>query len=224
MKVIILGGGLTGLFTAYELKKNNIDYLLIEKEDILGGLCRSVKINGFTFDYTGHFLHFPDKNFHIKQIVQNLLKNNLLKIKRNAKIYTKYTYLKDKLIPYPFQANIKFLLPHIRKKCLYDLIHSALSNANFSNNFLEWLKSNFGNSITKYFFLPYNSKLWKIDLKNITISWVSKFIPVPNIEEIISEIITQKVTQNKNYGYNVYFYYPKIWWYTVVNRKNILFA
>lgn len=209
MKVVILGGGLTGLFAAYELKKREVDYLIIEKETNVGGLCRSVKVNGFTFDYTGHFLHFPDKDSNVKHIVKNLLKDNLLKIKRNAKIYTKYAYLEDKLIPYPFQANIKFLFPDIRKKCFCGLIYSNLKLQETRNdNFLAWLKSSFGEPITNYFFLPYNSKLWRTNLKYITIEWVEKFVPVPNIEEVINNLINDS-KKTQNYGYNVYFYYPK---------------
>ena len=46
MKVTILGAGLTGLSAAYHLK---INYEIFESESEAGGLCRSVKENGFVF-------------------------------------------------------------------------------------------------------------------------------------------------------------------------------
>ena len=63
-KVIIIGAGLTGLSAAYHLEKKGFnDYLIVEKEDSPGGLCRSIKQDGFTFDYTGHLLHSNNAYF-----------------------------------------------------------------------------------------------------------------------------------------------------------------
>ena len=63
-KIVIAGAGLTGLSTAYHLEKNKFDdFEIYEKENEVGGLCRSVKQDGFTFDYTGHLLHINDIYF-----------------------------------------------------------------------------------------------------------------------------------------------------------------
>ena len=63
--ILIVGAGLAGLSTAFHLK--GLPYRIFEKEKEIGGLCRSYQIDGFTFDLTGHLLHFrqasadPDK-------------------------------------------------------------------------------------------------------------------------------------------------------------------
>lgn len=228
MKVVILGGGLTGLACAYELQKRKVDFLIIEKEKELGGLCRSIKVNDFIFDYTGHFLHFSDSEKVVKQYINSFLKNNLMKIYRNAKIYTSYARTENKLIPYPFQANLYFLQPQISRRCLYDLIIAQLGNQKNTENFKMWLIQNFGYSITKYFFDQYNTKLWWTSLKKITTSWAEKFVPLPNVEDILSKFLWRK--QDKKYGYNVFFYYPKKNGIqalidsiaTFINKKNIV--
>jgi len=207
MKVVILGGGLTGLTCAYELQKKKVDFILIEKEKELGGLCRSVKINDFIFDYTGHFLHFSHSDKFVEQYIKLLLKDNLIKIHRNAKIYSQYATTNNKLIPFPFQANLSFLEPRISKQCLYDLIIAQLRKKIYTENFKTWLIQNFGKSITKYFFEKYNTKLWKTSLEKITSLWAEKFVPLPDVEDILSRFIWGQ--QRKEYGYNVFFYYPK---------------
>jgi protoporphyrinogen oxidase len=53
MRTIILGGGPAGLSAAYHLQD---EYLLLEKAERVGGLCKSVEENGFIFDYAGHIL------------------------------------------------------------------------------------------------------------------------------------------------------------------------
>ena len=50
--ILIIGAGLTGLSTAYHL--GDVEYQICEKEREVGGLCRSFKQDGFTFDCTGH--------------------------------------------------------------------------------------------------------------------------------------------------------------------------
>ncbi len=49
-KVIILGGGLTGLATAYKLSKLNIDFVLLEKSDRVGGVIKTVHEKGFMYE------------------------------------------------------------------------------------------------------------------------------------------------------------------------------
>lgn len=204
MKVVILGAGLTGLTVSYELQKRKIDYLVLEKEPRIGGLCKSVDFKGFIFDYSGHFLHFSD--YKIENFVKEILKDNILKIKRESRIYTKYSN-GNVLIPFPFQANIKFLSNDVRLKCVKELLKSYIIKCSDSkDNFYDWLVNNFGKGITELFFSPYNSKLWKTDLKKISISWVKQFVPVPKIEDIILGLFN---TQSKEYGYNIFFYYPK---------------
>ena len=54
-KVVIIGGGITGLSAAYEMQKaietgKLVDYLLVEKEDRLGGKILTEKIDGFILE------------------------------------------------------------------------------------------------------------------------------------------------------------------------------
>lgn len=204
MKTLIIGGGLTGLACAYQLKKFNKDFLIVEKENTLGGLCRSIKKDDFIFDYTGHFLHFSDSN--IKSFVFRILKGKILSINRNSKVYTEYTNTKTHLIPFPFQANIGYLNSKYRRYCIETLIKSNFEKSKSSKNFYDWCESNFGKGITNLFFSPYNSKLFQTKIKDISTNWVKKFVPRPNIEEILYNVL---FASTKTYGYNSKFYYPK---------------
>jgi len=55
MKYLILGAGPAGLSFANMLKSSgggySDSYLILEKEDSAGGLCRSVDVDGSPFDY-----------------------------------------------------------------------------------------------------------------------------------------------------------------------------
>jgi len=202
MKIIIIGAGITGISCAFYLKNN--DYLIFEKENIPGGLCRSVNLKNFIFDYTGHALHI--KSNYAKNFIKNILKNSLIKVKRKSFIYFNNTYVK-----YPFQANLYGLSSNVIKDCLTDFINitfeypfSIIPSPNLS--FYCWVKKTFGEGFGKHFFFPYNSKLWTVSPKQLSCDWVGKFVPRPGLEEVINGTL---LPQKKEYGYNIDFLYPK---------------
>src|SRR5258708_1129050 len=98
IKTLIAGGGLAGLSCARELAKASQPYLLVERERQPGGLCRTVETKGFTFDYTGHFLHFQKPE--MKEWVLKLLGNKLRQRRRHAVIHSQGVYSE-----YPYQEN-----------------------------------------------------------------------------------------------------------------------
>ncbi len=56
-RVVVLGGGIAGLAAARSARRSGADVVLLEKNPTLGGLTRSIVVDGWTFDYAGHFLH-----------------------------------------------------------------------------------------------------------------------------------------------------------------------
>ncbi len=48
--VVIVGGGIAGLATAYELHKLNVPFVLLERANRLGGVIRTERVDGFTLE------------------------------------------------------------------------------------------------------------------------------------------------------------------------------
>lgn len=60
-KVIVVGAGISGLTTAYELMKTGrYDVTVLEREDAVGGLARTYKYGEFAYDSGPH--RFYTKN------------------------------------------------------------------------------------------------------------------------------------------------------------------
>src|SRR3972149_5335397 len=53
-KAVIIGAGPAGLTAAYELCKAGIESVVLEKDNVVGGLARTVNFNGYYFDMGGH--------------------------------------------------------------------------------------------------------------------------------------------------------------------------
>ncbi|MCM8780967.1 MAG: FAD-dependent oxidoreductase [Candidatus Omnitrophica bacterium] len=199
-KIIILGAGLAGLSAAWHLQRKGIDCLIFEKESQVGGLCRSKKIGDFIFDYDGHILHFRHR--YTFNLVRGLFKNNLIRRKRNAWIYSYRSYTR-----YPFQANLWGLPPFVIKDCLLGAIKASYNGRLPKNpTFLDWIEHRFGDGIAQHFMVPYNTKFWTLPPQKLTCEWLDGFIPVPSLSQIIDGTVEESKRQ---FGYNAYFWYPK---------------
>ena len=193
--VVIICAGISGLSAAYFLKT---PYTLLEAKPQAGGLCRSFYEDGFTYDCSGHFIHIKDEK--IKKLV-NGLAGGVEEVERKASIY-----LKEKLIPFPFQANLYYLDQKTKKECVDGILKRKDGDVSTSMPYIDWSMAMFGAGITKYFMRPYNQKLWSYDLKKMTALWSGHFVPKPDAETMIKSAYA---ANRQKYGYNSVFYYPK---------------
>ena len=82
-KIYILGGGVTGLASAYELLKHGHKVEIIEKSSMIGGLARTESWKGKPIDMGPHIYHTPDsdiKNYLLNIKVSNVIKTDLFSI------------------------------------------------------------------------------------------------------------------------------------------------
>lgn len=203
-KIVIIGAGLTGLSVAYHLKKEqtngSLSYEIVEKCDRPGGLCKTEKDGKFLFDYTGHLLHFRTPYF--QNLIKRLLSGNLEKRNRSSWIYSHNVYT-----AYPFQANLYGLPDKIVVECLYEYCRAFFNTEKREiNTFYDWIMMNFGKGIARHFMVPYNSKFWQRHPKDMNCEWLGRFVPKPDLKEVIQGTISN--TGNPM-GYNASFYYPK---------------
>lgn len=194
-KFLILGGGITGLSFAYFLKDK--DFLVLEKENGVGGYCKTT-INGeYVWDYAGHFFHF--KNNDIRNFFYENIECKILEVQKKAKIY-----YKDKLIDSPFQNNIHQLSKQDFIKCLIDLYSVKKENVEYEN-FKSFVYNKLGKSISESFVIPYNEKVYSCNLDDLDINCMGRFFPDTNLDIILNNMKDKK----NNSSYNDFFIYPE---------------
>jgi protoporphyrinogen oxidase len=198
--VVIVGAGLAGLSTAYHLK--GLPYRLFEKEKEAGGLCRSYQMDGFTFDMTGHLLHF--RHAGIKELVERLLTGRLKQHARRSFIYSHQVYTE-----YPFQVNTFGLPPDVIRDCLLGFI-ATLTKPSSTNpderSFKAWILENLGEGMARHFMVPFNEKLFQVPLDELMSDWVSWLVPKPELKDVVNGALGIK---DKAFGYNPTFLYPE---------------
>ena len=190
---LIVGAGISGL--SYANFCGHDDYLIIEMDSSIGGYCRTIKKEGFTWDYSGHFFHF--RNQEIKDyILAEMDRDDILEITKMTQIRYKNRY-----IDFPFQKNIHQLSKKEFIDCLFDLFSER--NPDFSN-FKEMVTAKFGKSIAEKFLIPYNEKLYATDTNLLDVDAMGRFFPYADKEEIIKNF--KKPASD---SYNSFFAYPR---------------
>jgi protoporphyrinogen oxidase len=187
-----VGAGVTGLSFADWL--NSDEYLVLEASNEVGGYCRTIQQDGFTWDFSGHFFHFKNKDIET-YLVERMKGQEVRVITKNSRIYYKGDY-----IDFPFQKNIHQLPKDEFIECLYDLVFKEEKEA---ANFREMLYAKFGRGIAEKFLVPYNEKLYATDLANLDVDAMGRFFPYADLRDIVANF-----RRTDTSSYNATFTYP----------------
>jgi len=199
VETVILGAGISGLATAASIGKG-ADLVVLERDADIGGYCKTVKKDGFVWDYSGHFFHFknPDIEAWLKQRMPGQQIRTVEK-----KSFISYA---GRQIDFPFQKNIHQLPQQEFIDCLHDLYFARAPGAApaVESNFKEMLYARFGRSIAEKFLIPYNEKLYATDLATLDRDAMGRFFPHADLTDII-----RNMRQANNASYNAHFTYPE---------------
>jgi protoporphyrinogen oxidase len=191
-RFLVVGAGVSGLSFCNFLDTD--DYLVLERDDAIGGYCKTVEQDGFVWDYSGHFFHFrhPD----IEQYLRDRMDGDVITVEKDSRIW-----FKRGLVDFPFQKNIHQLPQDDFIDCLYELYFRP--EAQEDGSFEAMLHAKFGKGIAERFLVPYNEKLYACSLSELDADAMGRFFPYADIDEIIANF---RHADNKSY--NASFTYP----------------
>ncbi len=194
---LVVGAGVTGLSFCNFIDSE--DYLVLEREDEIGGWCKTVKKDGFVWDFSGHFFHFnhPDIEEYLRA---RMPPDEVVTVEKNAQIIYDGHW-----IDFPFQKNIHQLPKQEFAECLYDVYFRDEVDDEFDpESFKGMLYEKFGKGISEKFLVPYNEKLYACDLEQLDRDAMGRFFPYADLDEIIGNM-----RREEDDSYNATFTYPK---------------
>lgn len=164
-EIVIVGAGITGLTLAYELaKQNNFNVTIIEKEKRIGGLAKSFKYNGFSFDIGPH--RFDVSNDKILRFIKEVMRDDTVSIDRHSGVY----FLK-KYYTWPFCPAALYRLPiHITAKSAFDLLFKNKKMLR-QGNFESYIVRNYGPTLYRVFFKDYTEKFLGMRSEKVHSDW-----------------------------------------------------
>jgi protoporphyrinogen oxidase len=201
--IVIAGGGLAGLSCARELEDG---FTLLEAEDRVGGLARTEVIDGFSFDFTGHWFHARDPR--VRQLVsERWLRGNLLEVERRALIHSEGVWTE-----FPYQHHLYGLSARTIADCVIGFVHATAGEQGRAlrerplRNAAEFIQRHLGDGFARHFMFPYNRKLFTVPCEDLSPEWGGRFIPQPTLVEVVRGALG---LAQGGAGYNATFWYPR---------------
>ncbi len=185
--VLILGGGLAGLAAAYELTRKKFNVTVIEMQDDVGGLARTIEVKGFRFDTGPH--RWYTKSDMVNQWLLEFMGDEIIKIPRLTRIY-----FDKKFFYYPIKfKNVISGIGLIKATqsvidYLWSRVMARVSPKNaitLEDGYIE----KFGNTLYKTFFKRYSEKLWGRSCKEVSSDWIGQRTRGFNIGTIIKDAL-----------------------------------
>ena len=195
-KLSIIGGGPSGLASAYFANKNGLKFQLFEGNNELGGNCKTIEYKNFKFDLGAHRFH--DKNKYVTSVVKNLLNDDLKLVMTSSKIF-----YNGKMITFPIELKnlLKKLDTKIILKILFENGINILNQRNIKS-FNDLVMKRYGSTISTLFINNYSKKLWGKDTNLLSPKISGGRLKNLNIMSI------NKIFSNRRH-FEGFFYYPK---------------
>lgn len=181
MRVAVIGAGVSGLAAA-RILKDRYDVKVYEKDSRPGGLIKCRRVNGSLFHTCGGHV-FNSKRQDVldwfwKQFSQE---EDFIKTDRNSVVFMG----DGKQIPYPIENHMYLFDEDIQKDFIGDLVKKARLGNVESDNFEDFLRNRFGETLYRIYFKPYNEKVWRRSLRHVPLTWLAGKLPMPTVEEMI---------------------------------------
>ncbi|MCQ2262526.1 MAG: NAD(P)-binding protein [Bacteroidales bacterium] len=212
-RIAIIGAGPAGLTLANALLQRGVsDFVVLEKETDVGGLCRSRDVDGSPLDIGGgHFLDVRRPN--VTEFLFGFMpETEWDRYERDSRIS-----IHGQMIGSPFEANIWQLDKTHQDRYLADIAAAGCnSGAPMPKAFVDWIYWKLGKGIAEDYMLPYNRKMFGDDLNQLGTYWLEK---LPNVSY---EDTLRSCEEHRPYAQqpgHATFYYPKKFGYGEVWRR-----
>ncbi|NUQ44766.1 MAG: NAD(P)/FAD-dependent oxidoreductase [Phycisphaerae bacterium] len=179
-QVVIIGAGPAGLTGAYELNKLGLRSTVLEADDVVGGISRTVNYRGYRFDIGGH--RFFSKVPLINELWREILGEDFLDRPRMSRIF-----YNGKFFDYPLKAAnaLKNLGPIESMLVGLSYARAKVFPSRDEENFEQWVSNRFGHRLYSIFFKTYTEKVWGIPCTEISADWAAQRIKNLSLTEAV---------------------------------------
>ncbi len=170
-QVVVIGGGPAGLTAAYQLAQRDIQPIVLEKLDKVGGIARTENYKGYHFDMGGH--RFYTKSEEVNRFWQEVLADEFLLRPRLSRIY-----YKNKFFNYPIKLwnALTGLGPWEGFLIGMSYLRWHLFPYREEDTFEQWVTNRFGKRLFETFFKEYTEKVWGISCSELKAEWAAQRI------------------------------------------------
>lgn len=199
-KVAIIGAGVSGL-TCAQLLKDRYDVTVFEKERTPGGLIRCERVNGSLFHICGGHV-FNTKNQAVRDWFWSKFNRDEQFVKADRK---SAVCMEDgRFVDYPIENHVYQMDESVQKSFIGDLVAMKANPPRTPENFDDFLRSRFGETLYNLYFRPYNEKVWRRDLREVPLDWLAGKLPMPTVEEMF--LANMSHVEEKTFVHSSFYY------------------
>ncbi len=191
--VVVIGAGPAGLTAAYQLGKHAQNVVVVEADDVVGGISRTVNCDGWHFDIGGH--RFFTKVTAVTDIWAEILPpEDFLTRPRLSRIF-----YNGKFFSYPLKAGnaLRNLGVIEASLCVLSYLGVQIRPPKDQTKFEGYVAAKFGWRLYRTFFKAYTEKVWGVDANQIEADWAAQRIKNLNLfNAIIRSLKLSRKTQN----------------------------
>jgi protoporphyrinogen oxidase len=191
-KVLIMGAGPAGLTAAYELSGKGVPSIVVEADNIVGGIARTANYKGYLFDMGGH--RFFTKVTLVERIWKEVLGDDFITRSRASRIF-----YRKKFFHYPLEPmNALTGLGIVEAlRCGLSYAWAQIFKRRPENDFETWVSNRFGKRLFRIFFKTYTEKVWGIPCHEIKAEWAAQRIKDLSLLTLVWNAVRPKRAQNK---------------------------
>lgn len=176
-KAYILGGGPIGLITAWQLLKNGWEVNIYEKQNLVGGMCRTWKWGDFLIDTGPHIYHTPETQ--LAKFWEDEFGDLFIKSEFWCKNVKGENF--DKYWDYPLSwESISRYPKHLKALIINELKARNIENKAKAKSYTEYMEAEVGPTLREMFFKKYPQKIWGISTDEMTPDWAPKRVEFRN--------------------------------------------
>ena len=170
-RVVVIGAGPAGLTAAHLLSRKDVRAVVLEADDIVGGIARTVEYKGFRFDIGGH--RFFTRIEPVERLWEEILGEDFLTVPRLSRIY-----YNGRFFDYPLKPlnALRGLGPWRAIRIVLSYVHARLDPSPVEENFEQWVTNRFGVQLYEVFFKTYTEKVWGTPCHEISAEWAAQRI------------------------------------------------
>lgn len=205
-EVVIIGAGPAGLTAAYWLAtRHAIKSTVLEADEMVGGISRTVERNGWRFDIGGH--RFFTKVKEVEELWGEILPDDEFMLRpRLSRIY-----YEGKYYDYPLKAAnaLRNLGLGETLLCLLSYLWVRVRPPKNQDTLEGWIAARFGWRLYSHFFKSYNEKLWGVPVRNLPADFAAQRIKNLSLFKAAVNAILPKRKQTAITSLIEEFRYPK---------------
>ena len=204
-QVVVIGAGPAGLTAAYALTNAAEPVTVLESDNVVGGISRTVERDGWRFDIGGH--RFFTKVPAVEELWHEILPaEDFLLRPRMSRIY-----YENKLYDYPLKASnaLKNLGVIEAVKCVLSYVWVRIHPPKDQSTLEGWVAARFGWRLYRTFFKTYNEKVWGVPASEIASDWAAQRIKNLSLFNAVLNSLLPKRNQTDITTLIEEFQYPK---------------